>query len=160
MDLKTRKPNRLKGFDYSSDGLYFITVCAKNRSNIFSKITVGRDDLIPPQTELLNTGEILDKYIHSVNTKYENVEITDYVIMPNHFHLIIKINNGTVEAPCPTVSTVIKGIKGLTTREIGFSVFQNSFYDHIIRDEEDYLTKARYISENPAKWQKDKYYKR
>ncbi len=61
-------------------------------------------------------------------------------------------------APRPTVNEIIKGIKGLTARETEKSVFQNSFYDHIIRDEEDYITKAEYIENNPAKWLEDKYY--
>lgn len=90
MELQKRKPNRLKGFDYSKDELYFITVCSKNRNNIFSKIIVEQDVLLPPRIELLYAGRILDKYIHSVNSAYKNVEITDYVIMPKHFHLIIK----------------------------------------------------------------------
>mgnify|MGYP002510580056 CR=1 FL=1 len=53
---------------------------------------------------------------------------------------------------------IIKGIKSLTTREIGESVFQASFYDHIIRNEDDYVIKAQYIENNPAKWRDDKYY--
>ena len=100
----------------------------------------------------------MDKYINSVNTVYENVEVMNYVIMPNHFHIIIKIENGGVGAPRPTVNEIIKGIKSLTARETGQSVFQTSFYDHIIRDEDDYLTKAQYIENNPAKWTEDKYY--
>ena len=157
-ELKKRKHPRLKTHNYSESGMYFITVCAKDMKCIFGKI-VGRGALTPPQTELFYAGKILNKYINGINKVYENVRVLNYVIMPNHFHIIIKINdNGGVRAPRPTVNEIIKGIKGLTTREIGYSVFQKSFYDHIIRDDEDYITKAEYIENNPAKWLEDKYY--
>ena len=94
------------------------------------------------------------------------IKINKYVIMPNHIHIIITLNNDSAGAsPCPTISAIICAYKSLTTikcKKIGFSnqkLFQNSFYDHIIRDEDDYITKAQYIENNPAKWHEDEYYK-
>lgn len=96
-------------------------------------------------------GKIAKKYIITIPG------IKEYVIMPNHIHMIIVID-GTMRASSPTISLLIRSFKTLTTKDIGFSIFQRSFYDHIIRDEEDYLTKAKYIEENPARWAEDKYY--
>ena len=89
-----------------------------------------------------------------------------YVIMPNHVHLLIRISpvDGGVRAPRPTengsvsITEVIKAMKSITTRKIGTKIWQTSFYDHVIRNDEDYQTRFRYIKENPAKWQQDKYY--
>ena len=80
--------------------------------------------------------------------------------MPNHVHLLLQIssevNGRTLFAP--TVDRVIKQTKGVITKQIGFSIWQKSFHDHVIRDEQDYLKIWNYIDTNPAKWQEDKYY--
>jgi len=78
--------------------------------------------------------------------------------MPNHIHVIIKNESGTMWASSPTVSQKIKSFKILVTKSIGKSVFQRSFYDHIIRDEKDYIRICEYIENNPLKWAEDKYY--
>ena len=78
--------------------------------------------------------------------------------MPNHIHLIIKNENGTMWASSPTVSQKIKSFKIMVAKSIGKPIFQRSFYDHIIRDENDYLRIWEYIGTNPQKWSEDKYY--
>lgn len=147
-----RKPNRLKNYDYSSQGAYFITICTLDRKCILSHI-VGGDALIAPQTNLTRCGEIARKNIESMPG------IDKYVIMPNHIHLLIAID-GPMKASAPTISVpnLIRSFKVLVSKEIGQSIWQRSFYDHIIRDEEDYLNHLRYIEDNPAKWSEDKYY--
>ncbi len=147
-----RKPNRLKNYDYSSQGAYFITICTLDRKCILSHI-VGGDALIAPQTNLTHCGEIARKYIESMPG------IDKYVIMPNHIHLLIAID-GPMKASAPTISVpnLIRSFKVLVSKEIGQSIWQRSFYDHIIRDEEDYLNHLRYIEDNPARWSVDKYY--
>lgn len=77
--------------------------------------------------------------------------------MPNHIHLLIVID-GSMKASTPTVSSLIRSFKGLTVKEIGKPIFQRSFYDHIIRNEEDYLNVWEYINSNANKWKSDKYY--
>ena len=77
--------------------------------------------------------------------------------MPNHIHLLIRIN-GTMWASSPTVSSLIRSFKILTTKEIGYPIFQRSFYDHIIRNENDYNEIWKYIENNPFKWLEDQYY--
>lgn len=147
-----RKPNRLKNYDYSSKGAYFITICTLDRKCILSRI-VGGDALIAPQTNLTHCGEIARKYIESMPG------IDKYVIMPNHIHLLIAID-GPMKASAPTISVpnLIRSFKVLVSKEIGQSIWQRSYHDHIIRDEEDYLNHLQYIENNPAKWSKDKYY--
>ena len=81
--------------------------------------------------------------------------------MPNHVHLIIVIRapDGGVRAPRPThLPAVVRSIKAMVTREVGHSVWQASFYDHIIRSRPDYLRIWQYIDENPARWAEDEYY--
>jgi len=147
-----RKPNRLKNYDYSSQGVYFITVCTKDRKCILSQI-VGGDVLIAPQTNLTHCGEIARKYIESMPG------IDKYVIMPNHIHLLIAID-GLMKASAPTISVpnLIRSFKVLVSKEIGQSIWQRSYHDHIIRDEEDYINHLQYIEDNPAGWLEDKYY--
>ena len=147
-----RKPNRLKNYDYSSQGVYFITVCTIDRKCILSHI-IGGDALIAPQTNLTHCGEIARKYIESMPG------IDKYVIMPNHIHLLIAID-GPMKASAPTISVpnLIRSFKVLVSKEIGQSIWQRSYHDHIIRDEEDYINHLRYIEDNPAKWLEDKYY--
>lgn len=147
-----RKPNRLKNYDYSSQGAYFITICTLDRKCTLSHI-VGGDALIAPQTNLTHFGEIAREYIESMPG------IDKYVIMPNHIHLLIAID-GPMKASAPTISVpnLIRSFKVLVSKEIGQSIWQRSYHDHIIRDEEDYLNHWRYIDENPIRWSEDKYY--
>ena len=147
-----RKPNRLKNYDYSSQGAYFITICTLDRKCTLSHI-VGGDALIAPQTNLTHCGEIARKYIESMPG------IDKYVIMPNHIHLLIAID-GPMKASAPTISVpnLIRSFKVLVSKEIGQSIWQRSYHDHIIRGEEDYLNHLRYIENNPIKWSEDNYY--
>ena len=154
-----RKHIRLKQYDYAEEGVYFITFCTKNRAPLLSHI-VGRGDRTPPQVALTDIGKIVAEIIENTEKVYANITVDNYVIMPNHVHVLIRISegNGGVRAPRPTVNEIIKGIKGLATRKIGFSIWQTGFYDHIIRDDEDYQIRFRYIEENPARWPQDEYY--
>ena len=138
-----RKNNRLDNYDYSQNGAYFITICTKDRKNTLSEI-VGDDAHIVPKPY----GAIVEKYIRNAK------EIEKYVIMPDHIHMIIRIDNGTMWASSPTkkVSSIVRSIKILTTKEIGKPIFQRSYYDHIIRSQSDYNEIWEYIENNPKKW--------
>ena len=95
MELKKRKPVRLKNYDYSSSGVYFLTVCSKNRKPIFSRI-VGDGDLDVPKVYLYRYGEIIKKNPDYMNEIYDYIEIDNYVIMPNHIHILISVfDSGT-----------------------------------------------------------------
>ena len=156
--LPQRKPLRLKEYDYSTPGAYFITICTKDRKHFLSEI-VGDDAHIVPENYLSDCGLICDKYINSINTEYENVTVDKYVVMPNHIHLIISIR-GTMKASSPTTSivTIIRTFKTMVTKEIGIPIWQRSFHDHIIRGERDYEKIWQYIDTNVACWEKDCFY--
>ena len=145
--LPQRKRMRLTGYDYSSKGAYFITICTKDRRKVLSSI-VGHDAHIVPKTELTRIGKTVRYYLDRTDG------IDCYVIMPNHIHLII-FKNGSNNT---NVINDIRSLKIMVTKQIGYSIWQTGFYDHIIRDEQDYLTKRQYIEENVTKWCDDKYY--
>ena len=155
----SRKPNRMKGFDYSSNGMYFITLCTKERRRIFWNdvgATIGR-----PWEELLSSnGKIANEAIKNISKIYSAVTVENYVIMPNHIHMILQIHVGEDGRPmvAPTISTVIQQMKGYVTKKIGFPVWQKLFHDHVIRNDADYRKIYEYIESNPAKWQEDEYY--
>ena len=159
MNLPKRKATRLKGYDYSTPGAYFITICTKDRKELLSEIFVGDDAYIVPKNRLSNYGMICDKYINNINTKYENVIVDKYVIMPNHIHLIIFLN-GTMRASSPTknIENIIRSFKTLVTKEIRHKIWQRSYHDHIIRGEKDYRKIWEYIDTNPIKWELDCFY--
>ena len=164
--LQKRKPNRLKNFDYSKSGYYFITICTAKRKAIFSKI-VGRplaaaDGICHNEIELTKIGKTAEKQLLNIEKRYDNIQIDKYIIMPNHIHLILRINNTAAVNSRPTVSNIIRAYKSLTTKECRAfytgEIWQTSFYDHIIRDEKDYLRIWEYIDTNPQKWADDKYF--
>ena len=148
MEQPKRKQSRLKEYDYNQNGAYFVTICVKGRRKILSDI-VGDDAHIVPK----KYGTIVEKYIRNVP------EIEKYVIMPDHIHFLIRLENGSVfndgtmwaSSPTNKISNIVRSIKILTAKEIGQSIFQRSYYDHIIRNEQDYFETLQYIENNPAK---------
>ena len=163
MTLPKRKSNRLKNYDYSQNGAYFITICVQDRKPILSRIPVG-EGLAPPEPVLLSFGKIAQKQLLDLQNRYRNISVDRYVIMPNHIHILMRLDTAGRASPSPTtVSDIVRVFKSLTTRECRKvssieKLFQRSFYDHIIRDEYDYQTKWQYIDENPAKWCEDSLY--
>lgn len=161
MDLPKRKSPRLKLFDYSQNGAYFVTICTKDRRCILSKInnSVGQG-LAPAEIRLSSLGEIAEEQLHLLEQRYPNVEIIKYAIMPNHIHILLFIHNTAAGAsPCPTLSDIICSFKSLTTRLCKQGkIFQTSFHDHVVRGEKDYLEIWQYIDTNHLKWQEDCFY--
>ncbi len=163
MDISKRKPNRLKNYDYSQNGAYFITICTHSRKPILSRISVG-EGLALPELVLLPFGKIAQEQLLDLQKRFQDVSIDRYVIMPNHIHILIQLRTAGRASPSPTtVSDIVRVFKSLTTRECKKispveKLFQRSFYDHIIRDEYDYQIKWQYIDDNPAKWCEDSLY--
>ena len=153
-----RKPTRLKNYDYSSYGAYFITICTHGRKKILSEI-VGCGVYDAPKIKLHRYGKVAEKYITYMNERYNNISIDKYIIMPNHIHMIIVVqntdNNCSSQAPNPTNETIPKFIslfKRYCNREYGQNIWQRSFHDHIIRDKNDYEKIWKYIEFNHLKW--------
>lgn len=179
-----RLRNRIRGWNYSKNGWYFITICIHNMMQCFGKVENG-------EMKLNELGKIAYRHWEIIPNFYTNVEIDKFIVMPNHTHGIIIINNVvtdhwpvttnknskniisnvvTDQWPVTTnndfhyglISKIINEFKGIVTKKIhqlGFAKFkwQRSFYDRVIRNETELLIKQRYILNNPMKWQLDKY---
>ena len=179
-DKYPRRKNtlRLKGYDYSQEGAYFITICADNRELIF---------------EDKRFKEIVERCWMDTTRIRPNIELDEFVVMPNHIHgiIIIKykrqrpvgaycntppgkpgranINSplrgkhlDKFKSPSQTIGSIIRGFKSSSTKKInilretpGMPVWQRNYHDHVIRDEKDLYSKRKYIRENPLKWELD-----
>jgi len=163
-ELPKRKRTRLKNFDYSTNGAYFITICTEDKRKILSKI-VGGDVLGDPNNiELLSHGLVANKYINQFNEFYDNITVDQYVIMPNHIHILLLVaENGSPRKSSPTrqttaVSHFVSTFKRFCNKEYGENIWQRSFHDHVICDHEDYEEHVKYIYENPMRWVDDELY--
>ena len=162
MDRPARKNMRLKNYDYSTPGAYFITICTKDRRCILSRILVGDGALDVPRVHLSEIGAVVDDVICSMEDHYKNIAVDRYVIMPNHVHLLVRVTeNGPPRAAAPTkaiIPSFVSVLKGLTVRRCGAPIWQRSYYDHVIRNEDDLRQIAGYIDTNPARWAEDRFH--
>ena len=162
-NLPKRKKIRLPKYNYSQNGVYFVTICIdKHKCVLWEKVVrkVGANCVRPPEHTLSDWGNIVEKEIAVLNNTYDYLNVDIYTIMPNHLHLLISISqdiSGRTQF-APTISRAIKQFKGAVTKKIGQPIWQKSFYEHIIRNEKDYLTHWEYIENNPIKWETDDYY--
>ncbi len=173
MALPTRKSARLKNYDYSQSGAYFITICTADRRCILSRIVDARAVGAlheAPAVELTRYGRIADQLIGTLPERY-GITVEKYVIMPNHIHLLIFVNDAANvrairESPLQSrslVSKIVGYLKMTVSKEIhrispGMSVWQRSYYDHVVRDENDFLEIWNYIEGNPSKWNSDRFF--
>ena len=147
--MKERKRLRAAGYDYSSPGAYFATICVQRemvKQNIFGHI---ENDLM----QLNENGKIIDRCWNDLIHHYKNIALDEYVIMPDHFHGIV-----VVECAGHGLPEIIRGFKTFSSKQINalsnnFSFhWQKSYYDHIVRDEDDLNRIRRYLKNNPVKW--------
>ena len=146
-DYPKRKNPRLKGFDYSSENYYFITICTHEKKCIFGKTG-----------NLSDFGEYANQGLVQIPNHYPNVIVDKAVVMPNHIHAIVYLQGGK-----SNLSRVIGSYKSFVTRKIHetnpeMKVWQSSFHDHIIRNECSYQKIWQYIDSNPMNWEKDCFY--
>ena len=165
MKLPERKEQRLKNYDYSQNGAYFITICSQNRLCLFGKIENRK-------MILNHAGMMIYNKFSEIAKIYPGIQIDKFVIMPNHLHtiMVIQHDSGTTQGSFPTISEYIQRFKSLTTKlyidgvkkgiypPFDNKIWQKSFYDHIIRNEKEYQNIWEYIDLNPYKWEDDKYY--
>ncbi len=158
-DFPKRKRNRLEHYDYSSFGVYFLTICTAERRNYFWE-NVGATSGRPEDVVLSSYGKIVDETINHIPKIYPAICVDQYVIMPDHIHLLVRILSDEYGRPmvAPTMSRLVQQMKGYATKQIGESIWQKLFFDHIIRNREDYEEHLRYIHENPMRWQFDELY--
>jgi len=178
-DIHHRKSIRLKGYDYSRAGLYFVTICCHNRICRFGNIENGVMKLNEygwiAHNEWIKTAEIRN-----------NVELDNFVIMPNHIHGIIRLlrrgelhspdgidvfdtpeNRGVCDtplrSPSQTIGAIVRGYKSSVTKQLvllGFNgkLWQRNYHEHIIRDEKSYINISEYITNNPSQWKDDNFF--
>ena len=169
-----RRSIRLKGYDYSQSGWYYITLCTRNRERLFGEV-VGSN------MKLIELGKIAEKEWLKTAKIRKNIIIDQYIIMPNHLHGIIGIMDREAESKgtmhrAPTIEqfskptsnsipTIIRGFKSAVTKKINnlrntpyVSVWQRNYYERVIRNEPELNRIRNYILQNPLNWDIDKYY--
>ena len=163
-----RRSIRLEGYDYSQEGMYFVTICTLNKNCIFGNII--NDEMV-----LNETGTIA--YNEWLQTPFirKSIDLDVFVVMPNHIHGIIIIRGGECnggeyeEGVCntplhsQTIGSIVRGYKSSVTGKInalhnttGVAVWQKNYWEHIIRDLQTYTTISEYIINNPINWSTDK----
>ena len=156
MEHLNRKHPRLKDYDYSQNGAYYITICVEGHRCLLGSV-------IDQHVSLSDYGRIAKQYIDSIESHYKYVRVVNDIVMPNHIHLLIQKDippevllqkNGSITTA--SIETIIHAYKRFTTKEIGFSIWQTSFYDHIIRNSADIQRVSDYIDANPRRWRTDK----
>ena len=147
-NLPIRKSLGLKDYAYTEQGMYFITICVKDRLQLLGKI-IDNNSIF-----LTREGEIVEQNLKQIEQTFENTTIDEYVIMPNHIHMIITIN----EEEAISISRIIKQYKMYVSKKLGYSIWQKSYYDHIIRNEKEYYKIKQYIQNNIINWKMDKYF--
>jgi putative transposase len=162
-DIHHRRSLRLKEYDYSSNGYYFVTICTQHREHIFGEIVNGG-------MALSEAGKIADVLWHKIFVKYDYVLMDEYVIMPNHMHGIMVIVGAGLPRPhenryvnrVPTIGQIIAFFKYQTTKEMnslqgmpGNKIWQRNYYEHIIRCGAELKNARQYIIANPRQWADD-----
>ena len=173
-----RRSNRLKGYDYSQAGAYFVTIVSQGRMSFFGAIRDG-------EMIFNDAGRMVHAIWESMPERFPQIELGAFVVMPNHFHAIVIINDsaafgaGLVPAPrattrvaptssiAPTLGRIIGTFKSITTQEyiagvdnLGWTQFhkrlwQRNYYEHIIHNDHEMDAILRYIEANPASWGAD-----
>jgi len=174
----------MPNWDYGSNGMYFITICTQNREHLFG-------DVIGGKMQLNEIGKIVKiEWLKTFELRIDmNLQMGEFVVMPNHFHAIIIIGNNEYNTETQqrrdamhcvstqknttknkfgpqskNLASIVRGFKSAVTtyaRKNGFTDFgwQSRFHDHIIRNEKSFHTISQYIINNPENWNTDKFYK-
>jgi len=168
-----RRSIRLEDYDYSQEGAYFVTICARgggcgkgkgasgSAKSVFGNIKNG-------EMTLNGMGRIINDSWKWLGEQYGGTETDEFTVMPNHLHGIICMNDtrmGVNPIKRKTLGRLIGAFKTVSTKQInairntpGAGLWQRNFYEHVIRDEADLNRVREYIINNPAGWEKDEYY--
>lgn len=167
-NIHRRRSLRLKDYDYSQAGAYFVTVCVQNRECLFGEVVAG-------EMQLNNAGRMVVRCWQAIPDHFPHVALDVFVVMPNHVHGIIVLMGGRGTAcraptneqfgkPVPgSIPTVMRSFKSAATKHInelrhtaGVPVWQRNYYEHIIRDENSMARIREYIINNPLQWALDR----
>jgi len=163
-----RRPLRLPGFDYSGEGVYFVTICTRNRECLFGDVVNGK-------MCLSNVGRVVQTDWDRLSDRFPTIELDAFVVMPNHVHgillvgaaLALPVGSAASSAPTRSASTtlgsVVRAFKSISAITVnrplsrsGQSLWQRSYYEHVIRTEESLSRIREYIATNPLRWQLDR----
>ena len=169
-ELLKRKRLRLQDYDYSTPGAYFITVSTHQKQKTLSRIVGAIHE--SPETELTEYGKIVQYYIEQLSTRF-SLSVDGYVIMPNHIHIILILSE-TGDARAIRESPLREQTRSKISKAIGYvkmnaskqirqkfgvaHVWHRGYHDHIIRNASDYESIAKYVAENPLRWELDCFY--
>ncbi|MEM9955663.1 MAG: transposase [Chloroflexota bacterium] len=155
--LPQRKSPRLEGYDYSRNGAYFVTICVQDRLHLFGTIV--------EQKMILNdAGVMIHHFLGEIPQKYASIEPDLFVVMPNHIHIILlklsdddglSISDIIQWFKRITTNEYIEGVKNKQWKRFSRRLWQQSFHDHIIRDEGSLNYIREYVLYNPRLWEKD-----
>lgn len=160
VELPYRKPNRLPDYDYSTPGYYFVMPVIQHRRQFLATIRNHESMLSEP-------GEMVQSVWHMIPVRFPSVSVDDCVVMPNHMHGILRLHATGMFEGRVNLCTVMHWFKGYTTHMYGRGVrksgwepydrrlWQISYYEHIVRDDDDLDRIREYIESNPANWQED-----
>ncbi len=159
-----RKSLRLRGFNYQSAGYYFVTFCVQDRLCLLGEIIQGKN--------ILNdAGHMVHHEINTIQHRHFNLQLDAFIVMPNHVHAIVVIEQGGHRRSAPTdfsLPNIIKNIKTFTTKQYSHGVhtkkwpsfhkrlWQRGYYEHVIRNDESLFNIRQYIMDNPLKWETDR----
>ena len=169
-----RKSIRLKGYDYTHPGGYFVTIVTLWRECMFGKIVDG-------VMQLNELGQIIWECWEEIPAHFPNTDVNEFVVMPNHVHGILFIHEGNGTPICPacvgaqhaaplrgmkinvksgSLGAIIRSFKSAVTRRAGrelnsANIWQRNYYEHIIRNNADWERICNYIAANPLNWVED-----
>ena len=165
VDPRNRRSIRLKGYDYSRTGSYFVTIVSAGREPLFGHIS--GDDLVPSAAGL----EVIAAW-QALGDRFPTIALDSFVLMPNHVHLVVTIDRedrGAETAPLrngapdrPTLGQIVAFLKYESTKRInakagtvGARVWQRNYYERVIRNEAELALARQYIATNPLRWEQD-----
>jgi putative transposase len=180
--IHRRRSLRLKGYDYTMAGAYFVTICTQDRACLFGDVAAGA-------MVLNEAGQMVAALWDGIAARFSSVEIDQFVVMPNHLHGILVLpdadTSGATTRVAPTIGEIvgaplggapvtgvrlgdvvgafkslatvgyIDGVKANGWPEFRGRLWQRNYYEHIIRDETALNRVRRYVDDNPARWEFD-----
>jgi REP element-mobilizing transposase RayT len=174
-----RRSTRLQGYDYSQPGAYYVTICVRERRKLFG-------DIVDGEMRLNEVGKVAEWIWKALPQYFPSVEVDQFVVMPNHLHGILVLSEAFTDVPmsdpgtsknaiskqafpmtmssvAPTLGQIIRKFKALTSyylHAVGAAEFawQERYYEHVVRNDQDLKRIREYIVNNPARWAEDDLY--
>ena len=148
-EIHHRQSIRLQGYDYTNEGIYFVTICCYQRQHLFGEIDNG-------EMKINLIGQIVSALWQKIPQHFPNVELDGFILMPDHLHGIIIISESKEKS---SLANIIQNFKSISSRKInritktyGISIWQRNYYERIVRTEQELTNLYEYIKNNPANW--------